>query len=387
MSSSSIKLQTLIRKFKNTTKEQTSTLHDFAHELNIDMVLDTISIFQSKTKNDNIYNLIPCNTYIDLNKKNQMPLPIDIKQSNYSLKPIDIKQYIDIKSESLNTKKGYLSIVYNAELADEEWLITIKIMDMIYANFITLDKVKLKSLHIGCMPSTLSAINHFMHNSSLKDLIGAEWEWLSTINREEINKNTLYKIKKQYKSNMLYLLENTTYSVNNINYTINEVTEKLNRVNFITGHILCNNIKDFITYAIFSIKLMQMNSVLFIKLENIENWNTNVINALLLYSLIFEEIFIFKFDLITDSTFLLCKNKKKISNESLYKKLVHLLSNKDFTSEYNLFSKNIFEIPEIESWLDKIKNIINSDENSITFDNIQLVVSESLNLNSIPFLL
>jgi hypothetical protein len=422
MSSPCIKLQSLIRKFKNLTKEQmdkNKVITEYQYDLSIsDVVLSTDFLFQSNSKDLYVYDLCNKPKQMPSNNSPQKTLPINIidtykyntgipwDEIEDNLENI-INDYIDTVFNSKITR-GHLNNVFNTELCDETWLINLFILDKIHYNFIVNDNVKIKSLHIGDI-STLSAYNHYLFNGSLPELVNAEWSWLNT-NITFNDKNPIIKhINNKFYNNILQLLENNIYSANNINYVINEVNNKLVKINFFainytdqclnaddicynnhnsnnnkTNHIY-NNIHA--AYASFVIKLMDINSILFIKIPNVSEWDTQFINIMLVYALLFNETFVFKFDLTTKSTYLLCKNKKKISNETVYKKLIHIISNKDFTDDCNLFSKEIFKLPVIKNWLENIFKIMDYDEAETTsFDTILSAVNSTLKINTETFL-
>lgn len=340
-SSPNIKFQSLIRKLKNNNEIQklvSNYTYDITSEIfNTD--LNTMHMFQSKGDYD--YTIIPVLSQISKSA------PITI-----------IHDYIG---------KGHLYNIYNTELCDENWLIHLYCISNISNNFMTNNKVKVKSLHINQW-SSLSAFNHFLHNS-----ISAEWDWLNIL-------NSLNKPARSHKSKTLTLIENNLHSVNNINYIINE-SNKFTKINFLTCDTI-SSINDYITYIILTIKCLDVNGIAFIKIPQIQNWDTQFINVLILYNLIFSEVYIYKFSLITESTFLLCKGKKKINNEIIYKKLIHVISNKDFANR-NLFSK-IF----VDNFTNYIFDIIDQDgeKNSIVFNDLIKDINNCLNVNVNTFM-
>lgn len=417
MSSPCIKLQSLIRKFKNLTKEQTDKnkiIVDFQYNLSLDeMTLTTDYLFQSNAKQLHVYDICDKSVQTPGYNTEIKSLPIYISCStsanttenelNIMNEISELNDYIDI---SVN-KKGYLNNVFNTELCDETWLINLFIMHTIHANFIVNDNVLVKSLHVGDI-SALSPYNHYLFNGALPELVNSEWNWLNT-NIGFKDNDTNEHISKKYTNNILQLLETSIYSLNNINYIINEVNNKLTKINFLSinynsenSHALStsynsdnpnNNKNDNIlnhlhaTYAAFIIKLLDINGIVFIKIPNAAEWNTQFLNILLLYGLLFNEMYIFKFNLTTKSMYLLCKNKKKITNETIYKKLVYIIANKDFAPEYNFFSKEIFTLPDIENWLENVLKIVDCDDaDSVPFDNILSVINTTLKVNTETFL-
>lgn len=383
MSSPGIKIQTLLRKFKtnNKSKKQECKIQH-SYNLSIDSnELETLYMFSTHSCTKHIYKLTRDDTNLVSESGVIRSDPISIRCTNYTNKqsvslPVNTSNNISEYIES-NMHKGYLCNVYNAELCDEEWIIFIYSINMIYNTFITNERLKIKSLHINDAPgSVLSALNHFLYNSSIKDDYNIEWKWLSTIplNKPSNSPNSfkvgtlINKAKQKYTFNLLNLIERHIYSINNINFIINETTSKLQKINLLIINTNTNTNMAYLSYAALIIKLMETNSIFYIKIPNITEWDTQFINILLLYSLLYNEIYVFKYNLTTQSTYLLCKNKKKINNDVIFKKIIHILSNKEFNDGYNLFIKEIFDIPSINKWLRNILYVISSYDE--TFDYI-----------------
>ena len=430
--SSGIKLQSLIRKLKNNTKEQIDkrkVITDYSFKLNTnDLELDTSSIFQFRLEEQHVYDFEQLSIKLNKQYTTSTPIAIPIKSDNQitrsfdqitgSFDPSEVNNYLGVNmrdhSQTGHSQKGYLHNIYNAEQADEEWAIFIFCINKIYANFISSDKIKIKSLHVNNTESILTAFNHFLFNSNIGTSV--EWSWLNTIslnpnslsNGSQSPKNSLskfYKTKKKYKSKMLYLLDKHIYSINNINFIVNETNAKLSKINFLiinemsSGQLRNNpleninkiNNKSYISYIVLAIKLMELTSLTYIKIPNIKDWDTGFINVLLLYSMIFSEVYVYKFYLTSLSTYLICKNRKKINNESIYKKLIFIISNESFTNNHNLFCKTLFETPTVKQWLNTILDIIDDDSNSdgntntISFQKV-LSSFNVLNMNTNTFL-
>jgi hypothetical protein len=367
-------LQSLLRKFKTVSKEHSDKnklINSYTHKLNIEDTLDISLLYQS---NNDIY-------IYELDFTSEPTEPIS--WYDYPIEDtsdMHITSYIDTGDDGC--LKGYLTNVFNAEICNEAWVINVFMMHKIYANFIT-DIVKINSLHIGDILS-LSAYNHYLLNSTQPILKNSEYNWTNVSTDKYSDLEEQRQIcKKKYKSQILNLLEPHIHSPNNINYIINETKYKLN---FITVDTIDTDYKSHISYALFIIKLLDMNGIFMVKIPHIKD--TQFGNILLLYSLIFHEVYIFKFDLITQSSYLLCKNKKKISNESVYKKLMHILMSMTDTSAH-LFSKKIFEKDNIKSWLKNVIKIANIEDfslNSIKFDAILSIINDNLGINTETFL-
>lgn len=441
-----IKFQSLIRKFKNSNKDSNkniklvqNTLTDYSYNISINtdinISINIVSLFNSNKKNEYAYSL---NLLTEDPSIYQRSTPIEIKNritnsdrlenslfdSDTSSSPMSQNCDISIK-DYINTKSGYLYNTYNAELCDEEWLIAIFCIIRISNN---LTNKAIKSLHINKSPgSTLSAFNHFLCNSTNTAMGNLEWKWVSTMSDIDIvcnnsfrnsrnsqnsrnshnsrnsqishnsfnikdNKTILQQIRKKYGSNVLMLLDNIIYTVNNINFIINNTYEKLGRLNLLVVNMENSTNKGYIMYATLVIKLLETTSMLYIKIPNVTNWDTCFINILLLYTMLFDEVYVYEFYLTSKSTYLICKNRKKINNESIYKKLINIIANPDFSNIHNIFHKSIFT-GDIKIWLDKILKIIDDDsrefdENSPISIKFNTILSniETLNMNMNTFL-
>jgi hypothetical protein len=305
-----VKLQSLIRKFKNSSIEEME-LTNYSYNLSIDDAeLDTAFLFQTAKCDKFIYTI---DALEKPNIGNSAPIKI-ISKLNVKSAENNVKYYID------SDIKGYLHNLYNAELCDEEWVISMYFLSIVNQMFIRNEKIKINSLHLNNIShSTLSAFHHLLYNSSIKHNI--EWKWLNVIpyNFEVTTKlkNTLERVLRKDRNKLLHLLDKKCYSTNNINYIINETNLKLSKINMLCVLDADKSIKSYISNAILSIKLMDQNGIIYVKIPNVDTWNTGFINVLLLYALIFVEVYVYEFDICSSSTYLLCKTRRKINNESI----------------------------------------------------------------------
>jgi len=381
---SNVKLQSLIRKFKNSSINEEKVMTNYSYNLSIDADLDTSFLFQTSKSDDFIYNIddlerpIPgCNS-----------IPIKIINKSKESKENNAKYYAD------SDVKGYLHNLYNAEICNEEWIISMYFLSIINHMFVCNEKIKINSLHMNNVThSTISAFHHVLHNSSIK--LNIEWQWLNAIplDFELTNKlkNILERVCAKHKHRLLHLIDSHRYSTNTINYIINETNIKMSKLN-----VLCvlgseEPIKSYIANIILSIKLMDQIGILYVKIPNVDKWDTHFINVLLLHSLIFLEVYVYEFDIYSNSTYLLCKNKRKINNESIFKKLYHIVSNPNFTENHNLFDEKIFKDSNIKEWLKKLLDDIeipsNTDCKKNNLDNtIVDYISSNLHINTETFL-
>lgn len=376
---SNIKLQSLLRKFKNTPKED---IKNYSYNFSIDDEIDIGFLFQTSKSDNFIYKIDALEKPIS-NKSIPIKIVNKLKQKSEN----NIKYYID------SNIRGYLHNLYNSELCNEEWIIAMYFLGVVNHLFINNEKIKINSLHINNLThSSISAFHHVLYNSNIKSNI--EWQWLNIIpNNFELTsklKPVLEKVCKKHKSQLLYLIDSCQYSTNNINYIINETLLKMSKINMLCISGSNHSTKAYIANLALAIKLMDQNGIMYVKVPNVDKWDTSFINILLLHSFIFLEVYVYEFDINSTSTFLLCKTKRKINNESIFKKLYHIISNPNFT-DHNLFNEDIFKCPSVKVWLSKLLNEIeipsNSDNIKNNLDNVIIdYITTNLHINTETFL-
>ena len=382
---SNVKLQSLIRKFKNSSLEE-SNIKNYSYNLSIDADLDTSFLFQTAKSDDFLYKIDALESPILGDS-----IPISITNKTREAPPVrNVKRYVNCVDSDV---KGYLNTLFNSELCNEEWVISMYFLSIFNHIFLRNEKIKINSLHINNLThSTVSAFHHVLYNSTIKSNI--EWQWLNVIpnnfNLTNKLKNILEAVCKKYKPRLLHLIDTQYYSPNNINYIINETNSKISKINVLCA--LCDiksHSKSYITNIILSIKLMDQIGILYVKVPNIDKWDTSFINILLLHSLIFTEVYVYEFDISTSSTYLLCKNKRKINNESIFKKLYHLISNPNFT-HHNLFNEKVFNEPIVKEWLNELLNNIEMSPSTEVKNNLDNTIvdyiSSNLHINTETFL-
>jgi hypothetical protein len=424
MSSPNIKLQSLIRRYKNGLKEvidKKKIINDYTYQINIDETYDSKLLFNKKNKElydypldvlsdlllDKLYNKsdntsdASNNTMLnDDDDVSIFPMEMYHEYSNKECSKIYITQNVGKNSYKINEyiHDKLLYNMYNVELCDKYWLINMYFMNRLYNNFSNINDINIKSLYINNTSfCSISSMNHFLKNSKLFSTYKIEWNWLVTINQyEEEYQNTQNDILSKYLDKTLMIIKDKIYTIDNINYIINETMNKLGKINLLNIGNVEYEFRNYFSYLILSTKLLETNCILILPLPAIKYWDCNFVNLLLLYTLFFKELYIFKFNLddSNEILYLICKNKKKSSNEILYKKLLFLLKSEDFLDIKNLFPQEYFSSNEnIRSWLNKIYTIINKEKQlannytkSILFDDILDEINEILEPNFDTFL-
>jgi hypothetical protein len=357
MSSPDIKIQSLLRKYKNLSVENTEkqkVISNFSYGINNDSTLSTSCILKSLKEQN------------DVKEQNDLKEQNDVKEQN------DLKEKSEITDYIGNSDSDIFANVYNSEFCDEEWVAFLYFISKNYINFNKSDKIQIKSLFLNSL-SPLSACHHFLYNSSA-NLKNLEWKWgLATYYYKK------HEIRKEYHNNILCLQDKQKHSANNINYIINEVISSHGKINFLIDTFYNDNKYDmynnYIMCAILSIKLLETNCIFYCKIPDFNNFMDEIKDSIFLFSLIFDEVYIYKFVLGSQMNYLVCKNKKKINNESIYKKLLFCLG------KYPIFTDELKQ--ENIKWYERLDEIINDTDHEkiIQFETIKKEINDVLSYN------
>lgn len=359
---SDIRLQSSIRKMRD-KKFETNPITGWSHHLETtDIIVDTKYIYQSKDSDNYQYTIGDITSVGGNNVENIQKKP-----------DTDLENYF---------QEGYYKNIFNAENCDIDWVTFVFIINKIYKHFNNKTRTIINSLHFNNV-SILSAFNHFIYNSKITRQ-NIDWAWLCA--NDNLN-NTNKMVERKYKKNILKPANNEIHHFNNINYVINETTHRLQKVNLIISDCSKHSTYIYIAYAIYALKLLDINGCMYMQIPSRDKWDMEFINILLLYTGIFKDIYLYNFDLTEERCIIVCSCKKKSSNEILYKRLLYLLkifaNDSNMESDINIFSKDTYDNPMFKTWLDDIlaakKNIINSDD--IIND-----INDLLDINLEPFL-
>lgn len=359
---SDIRLQSSIRKMHN-EKFKTNPITGWSRHLETtDIIVDTKYIYQSKDSDNYRYSIEDITPVAD-NKVENIQKKSDMDLENYF-------------------KEGYYKNIFNAENCDIDWITFIFIINRVYKHFNNKTRTIITSLHFNNI-SILSAFNHFVYNSKITTQ-NIEWNWLCA--NDNLN-NANKMVERKYKKNILKPTNNEIHHFNNINYVINETTHRLHKVNLIISNCGKYTTYIYIAYAIYALKLLDINGCMYMQIPSRDKWDMEFINILVLYTVIFKDIYIYNFDLTEEKCIMVCSCKKKSSNEILYKRLLYLLkifaNDSDMESNINIFSKNIYDNPIVKTWVD---NILDTRKNIINSEDVINVINDLLDINLEPFL-
>ncbi|MGL5936539.1 MAG: hypothetical protein ACRCZI_13075 [Cetobacterium sp.] len=310
-----------------------------------------------------------------------------------------------------------LKNVYNAEYVDYDWIVTSYYLSYLYNNFINTNRLKIRQLFVHNARSSISACHHLFYNSTISDKFAVDWEWkvirLNDYKNEEIfpmeeysesspslltnnlrstssrildtYNNLAQKLNKNidefYEDNVISL-EGELFVIKNLNKIIEAFETKINYL--MIDNIFDLGIKPHIFYSILILKFVDITSIVYIELPDINLWDTKTFNIILLYCLMFKSVKIYKYNIAAEKIIMVCINKKPNNSEALYKKFVMLFENTSFTKSHNLFSSELFSNDVIKNWFNNLKkNIIVDTE--ITSVIVLNRISDILKVNTTTF--
>lgn len=273
---------------------------------------------------------------------------------------------------------GLISI-YEAEMCNFDWILSMFNATCIYKNFLSIEKVNINSLYIVNSCSPISAMHHFIFNSHLRKIQkNIEWNWSALVDKDKKLSYSDTAFFSKYKDNILNILSNGLH--HEINYIINEVAKKHNKLNFIYIDRKYVDIKEYICYGILAIKLLDAQCIFCISFPFLNKWTKDHISAIILYCLIFKEVYLYNLNMEDNQILIVAKNKKKFNAEIVFKKLFVTLSTD--LNKYNLFDMS----GELQEIYKKITHISWQDLNKISIDEIIKEILTMITLNEHKFL-
>lgn len=279
-------------------------------------------------------------------------------------------------------EKGILYNIYGAELVDYKWILYNFIISKIYKSFKTNvlnDNIKINSLHLGHDNGNIqSSLNHLFYSSNAFNDIKLQWQWAS------INKNYLGQYDK-YKNNIISCLQSKP-QWQQCQFFINKIGENWDKFNLITFSLPDFNEDDkelrqlYVMLLIFVIKFLDSQGVALIELQLEIHWSLLEFNIIAICSLIFNNVYLTKYNIEQTHVVLICKDKKKnLQTGNLVKKLLKVLV--DSTTNC-IVSKEILS----NEWVDRIKSFVNSPILPIQFEKIINDICNNLRINKQPML-
>jgi hypothetical protein len=334
----SLPFQKILRKFKNEKSIKSHIFPLVLDNISIDMPLPKLQIFTEPT--------------------------VAVYDSIY-----ETKNKNDLITNECFYSDGILGNVYNIQDCDKYWLLSF----CISAHFQDKFTDDIKCFVMGYNSSTfINGLNHYCNNTRL------ELHWLGMgFNTKHNNNNNNNNILRGFSQDNLCDRDNLTH----IKHTIEN---KMGNINMIYNNISPEpNYRILLSSAV--LVLTSMPSGIFIsKIPEVNNWNDNFINYLLLFALLFNNTEICRFPVSTSNKsnilsfqyFLICHDRKKILHKiTAYRKiLTYMKKCEKENSDILNFSDEITAI----DWKTNVMNIKQKYIQADLQDNPQLKLCEIL---------
>jgi hypothetical protein len=236
---------------------------------------------------------------------------------NLIIDNLEYKQYLG---------NGILYNIYGAKLVDEKWILYGFIISKIYKLFkrnILNEDIKINSLHIGIDNGGIQSVfNHLFSSSELFSNLKINWNWTSLSRNNE-----LYS---KYKKNFISLLPIKPYW-EQIILIINKLQDITDKYNLLIFQINTDNPidilrKQYLFTIIMALRFLDNQGVLLMEFPIESKWGILETNILALCALIFDDVYLTKYEIGKIYNIIVCKEKKKnLSTTALIKKLIKIM--------------------------------------------------------------
>ena len=295
---------------------------------------------------------------------------LDKADLNISENTNDFDQYLG--------SDGIINNIFGGELVDAKWILYNFIISKIYKSFKTNmlnDSIKINSLHLGSDSGSVQAtLNHlFTASNQFKDIL-VQWKWTSLSRSNELYNN--------YKSNFIPLLSVRTYW-EQTTFIINKTSEIADRFNLIIYQKKkCEDDVtrryEYLFAIIMALRFSDSQSVLLLEFSVESAWGLLEINILALCGLIYDSVYLTKYEVGHNYCVAICRDKKKnLNTNSLLKKLLKILLESDTLC---IVDKSVFTA----EWLEHIDSLIKLPMLPIRFMQIIENMKTSLFYNERP---
>ena len=387
----------------------TSHLHSYKYVIDIPMLSDT-------NANDNIeaYKNADVNGNVNADVKDDLnPNIVGSSYPEYDsnhhdeMFPMELNENLQIQALkfphpnitdlSHNSEKeimqymgadGLFNNIYGAELVDEKWLLYAFIISKINRTFkknMLVDHIQIKSLHIGDdTGSVQAALNHLFTASDSFRNVPVHWKWVSL--------DWTNRLYHTHKSNFVPILKSKSIW-DQIVFIINKTAEMHERYGLVifqpdrdtnsgANSNSSNNINSrnqYLYAVIMSLRFTDPSGVFLLEFNSDTVWSTLEVNIIGLCGLIFDLVYITKYEIIKCHYVLVCSDKKKnISTNSIIKKLIKLLLESDSVC---VLDKSTFT----SNWLNNLsKSLSDTQIEPISFMQIVNSINGILSYNEQP---
>jgi hypothetical protein len=273
---------------------------------------------------------------------------------------------------------GLFNNIYGAELVDEKWLLYAFIISKINRTFkknMLVDHIQIKSLHIGDdTGSVQAALNHLFTASESFRNVPVYWKWVSL--------DWTNRLYQTHKPNFVPILKSKSIW-DQLVFIINKTAEMHERYGLVIFQPDCDtnsNIRNQYLYAvIMGLRFTDPSGVFLLEFDSDTTWSTLEVNIIGLCGLIFDLVYITKYEIVECHYILVCSNKKKnISTNSIIKKLIKLLQESDSVC---ILDRAIFT----SYWLNNLsKSLSDTQIEPISFMQIVNSINGILSYNEQP---
>ncbi len=349
-------MQSLIRRYKsNISDPDLGQLTGFAYRLDIECEYDTKIMISKKTASKCLYT---------------------IGELTPGVAPLtdEIFEFDEARSLCLNdlvTDRGILANTFQLNACSRASMPALYFISKLYRNYIDINNMYIRSFHISDnLMSEVESMRHFLYNSTATQDIVVDWDWFGVSSRDDPPDS----------KNILNVLDGGACTFDNVNIILG-IIAKTFKVNYLS---ICCDYAQYSNYLLLFCKILTTDCTVCVSVPHFSKWDTKFIQVLLLYSLFFREVLVYKLDLGDDDicdVFLVCRNKKKTSNDQLYKKLLYINNNN--MAGYNTFPEEVFKLPEYGRWLTTIRRILAAEQSNrpgkvVALDEILQMITDTL---------
>jgi hypothetical protein len=355
---------------------QTSHLYNFKSSFNYTLNEEVPLLKIDSTDDDLIFEIEMPNNRLPPRHESLSShiLNINMSPTAFSHKICDPKINADYKQYL--GPNGIMNNVFGAELVDVKWILYGFIISKINKSFrtnILEDNIKINSLHLGSdSGSVQSVLNHLFTSSTKFTDNKVQWKW-ATISRS----NELYSL---YKSNFIPLVSTRPYW-EQATFIINKTSEITDRFNIIIHQLSEDNLRNkYLFTIIMALRFTNSQSVLLLELPDDSEWGLLEINVMALCGLIYDAVYLTKYDIGKNYNVLICRDKKKnLNTMALIKKMLKIM----------LESNSICFVDRqvlTNEWLECINNLIKTPLTPISFAQITESLKNDLLYNEHPLM-
>lgn len=332
MASPNIQLQLLLRQYvKENKNKQDCNMTIQAKNFTIPQSL-TITMISNMEKINDFF--LEMDDNIPLNRINDkiISMPVFTEEDSY----IDITEYLGV---------GLLWKLFKAEHVTPCWILYAHIISKIYKSFRTdTNTLTIRSLHFdkeNC--SIQTALHHTLLYSELKKQYNINWSWIG-IASEDDNMELSNKWEKNFTRYM-----SAKYYYQQTQFIINKLCEKkVEKINLLIWQPKYEGvlIMEYIFGLTLALKFLDSNGIFLMQVNPMSLWGTEELHVLACLSMIFNTVYISRYNINVDIyCVLICKDKKKnYANANIIKKFIKCMSNSNDTSYIE--SEILKEIPD-----------------------------------------